>query len=86
MVRPAGRPRADPRPAAPAPPRRGHADVAAHGAPFGADTYDSVHSLLLNTSPAFVAAFNGSLAAALQRAVDEREAGREQHRPGFDYE
>ena len=60
--------------------------AAADGAPFGADTYDSVHSLLLNTSPAFVAAFNGSLAAALQRAVDEREAGREQHRPGFDYE
>ena len=47
--------------------------VAEAGAPAAAPgVYDCVNSLLLNVSPAFAAAFNGSLAAALQAAVDER--------------
>lgn len=37
-------------------------------------SFDSVNSLLLNTSQGFVAHFNGSLAAALAQVVRERAA------------
>ena len=45
---------------------------AADGEP-AATVFDSVNSLLLNTSPGFVAHFNSSLAAALARVAQERE-------------
>jgi hypothetical protein len=37
-------------------------------------TFDCVNSLLLNTSPGYVAHFNGSLAAALAKVAQERAA------------
>lgn len=37
------------------------------------NTYDSVNSLLLNTSPGFVKHFNASLAASLKKAAEEGE-------------
>ena len=43
-----------------------------------AQTYDSVHSLLLNTSPAFTAAFNSSLFAKLREVAEQREVEEEE--------
>jgi hypothetical protein len=42
------------------------------GQPFDSTVFDSVNSLLLNTSAGFKGWFNASLASALSRAVEER--------------
>ena len=46
-----------------------------------AEPYDSLNSLLLNSSPAFTLKFNSSLASLLQNVVDER-ARAEGEEPG----